>query len=103
MFAREVLRWASANNLKECGKKVLLAEVGGRRVLLYGEPDIIDSLPKKFTLNVEEEKKIPLYQQAMDIQMGKAPRTHKTVMSCYYATVLYVSPVGAFPAWEVYM
>lgn len=91
-----------AAELTRRGYDVIFIQVNGRRCYLIGQKGTFDKVTKLFPLCLEEEIKVPIAKQAMELQLGRIPQTHRKELRSYRAMLLTKPRYGAYPVWEVF-
>ena len=101
MRAREKYPRISADELLRRGYQVVFVQIGYQRGYLFSEKVEFDNLPKTFPITLEEKRELPLYKQAMELQMGRVPKQHTTESRMHYTRVLEMDESVPYTAWEV--
>lgn len=101
MRAREKYPRIAAAELLRRGYKVIFVQIGYKQGYLFSDRVELDNMPNTFPITLEEKRDVPLYKQAMDLQMGRIPQKHITENRTYYARVLSMNEVVPYVAWEV--
>ena len=101
MKVKAEFHMSTAQNLERRGYKVLFVQFNNRRGFLYGQPTLLENLPKVFPITVEEVHKVPISRQLIDLHIGKVPQQDRKENRTCYIQVLEHKPNGAYPAWEI--
>lgn len=101
MRVREKYPRISATELLRRGYHVVFVQIGYKRGFLFSERIDFDNLPRVFPITLEEKRNVPLYKQAMELQMGQIPQQYQTESNTYYARVLEMNECKPHIAWEV--
>lgn len=84
-------------------KSYLFAMVNGQRCYIVGKEDVINKLStmNRFPVTIEEERKIPLYKQAMQLQMGRQPKQTETERFTIMVQLLKNITPNVYNIWEI--
>ena len=61
---------------------------GNKKILLASTKDIFKSYTKQIRLAIEEDIKVPIYKQAMQMQMGRTPQSTQTDCRIYNLDII---------------
>ena len=101
MRAKEKFQRIQEFELIRRGYDVIFIQVGNQRGFLFGEKGTLADVPKRFQLTMEEQRKVPMQKQILDMHMGRKLQQYKTDTRIYMATVMDMPHGGAYTAWEL--
>ena len=104
LILKEESTRVTKNGLKQRGYASILCHIGSKTGYIAGKPYDIERLEGKsqFSVTIEEEKKVPLYKQSMQLQMGRTPKRTTVERKNYVAKVLDGKEVTApLPVWKI--
>ena len=90
--------------LERKGYDTILCQIGNKMGYIAGRPQAIERIKgqKQFRALMEEEKKIPLYKQAMQMQMGRVPKQKETTrLNCFVKVIDDKENKAPLTVWKI--
>lgn len=91
----------SVNELNRSNTAYAFCIFNNRRCFLVGDKRVLENLPTRFPVNVEEQVKIKLIDQVMQMQKGRVPQKQRRELRSYWCVKQPIPKAGRFVAYEI--
>lgn len=101
--AKELYNNINIIELRRRKMDFIFIQVMGFRYFLIGNKEVLDKLPNRFPIAIEEKVKNSLSRQIQELQRnpGRIPQSHRTELLQYVAVKLPTPQVGMYKAYHL--
>lgn len=101
--AKELYNNINLHELKLRKMDFIFIQVMGYRYFLIGSKEVLDKLPNRFPIAIEEKVKNSLSRQIQELHKhpGRIPQSHRTELFQCVAVKLPTPQVGIYKAYQI--